>query len=309
MDFAGNFVVAWWDYNYFPPIGKWGLGGPGATGVYGQRFSSSGARRGGEFVVHQSGFTFHSQAVASDATGNFTVMFDRRTDGSASGVFAQRYDAEGAPREAAFQVNSTSAGDQQRPVVASDAGGRLFSAWTSTGQDGDSHGVYAQRYGDIAPMALVLDTAPWAGANGNGVLEPGESVDLGPFWRNVTGAPLAVTGDMVSFTGPPASGVSYLAARLRGRLRDDSRRRQRRVHELLPGGDRLRRHAARQHWHATLTETLSPQILGRTKPWVLHVGGSFTDVPGTSPYFRTSRPYCIGGSPAAARPACTARAA
>jgi hypothetical protein len=286
MDFAGNFVVVWWDYNYFPPMGKWGLGGPGATGVYGQRFSASGAPRGPEFTVHQSGFTYHDAAAASDAAGNFIVVFDGVSDGGGSGVMARRYDAAGVPRQGAFPVNTTSLGDQQRPVVASDVWGRLFSAWTSNGQDGSAHGVYAQRFGDIAPMALVLDTAPWAGANGNGVLEPGESVDVGPFWRNLTGAPLAVTGDILSFTGPPASGVSYLlqdAVGSYGTIPDGVTAVCTNCYQVAIGYGGTR---PTQHWHATLTETLSPAALGRTKPWALHVGGSFTDVPGGSPYFR-----------------------
>ena len=46
-------------------------------------------------------------AVASDATGNFVVVWASLTAGrSVYGVFGQRYDASGAPRGAEFQVNT-----------------------------------------------------------------------------------------------------------------------------------------------------------------------------------------------------------
>jgi hypothetical protein len=40
------------------------------------------------------------------------------------------------------------------------------------------------------------------------------------------------------------------------------------------------------HWDAIFTERLTPDALGQTKPWSLHVGESFNDVPKASPYYR-----------------------
>jgi hypothetical protein len=40
------------------------------------------------------------------------------------------------------------------------------------------------------------------------------------------------------------------------------------------------------HWDATLTERLTPDALGQTKPWLVHIGDSFADVPKTSGYYR-----------------------
>jgi len=43
-------------------------------------------------------------------------------------------------------VNTFTAGDQRDPSMAMDAAGNFVVAWTSTGQDGDGDGVFAQRF-------------------------------------------------------------------------------------------------------------------------------------------------------------------
>src|SRR4029078_11296080 len=40
------------------------------------------------------------------------------------------------------------------------------------------------------------------------------------------------------------------------------------------------------HWDATATETLGPDNQGQRQSWLLHVGGSFTDVPASNPFYR-----------------------
>jgi hypothetical protein len=39
-------------------------------------------------------------------------------------------------------------------------------------------------------------------------------------------------------------------------------------------------------WDAVFTERITPDSLGQTKPWLVHVGESFADVPKTSGYYR-----------------------
>ena len=41
-------------------------------------------------------------------------------DGSGSGIYAQRYDAQGVPQGGEFRVNSTTSGDQRYSSVAMD---------------------------------------------------------------------------------------------------------------------------------------------------------------------------------------------
>jgi hypothetical protein len=52
--------------------------------------------------------------------------------------------------------------------VAADAGGRFVIAWSSFGQDGDLHGVFAQRFG--VPITLDVDGNGMADALTAGLL-------------------------------------------------------------------------------------------------------------------------------------------
>ena len=83
-DASGNFVVVWQS-----------LGQDGSHyGIFGQRFTAAGARRGGEFQVNT--YTFSAQvwpAVGSDAVGNFAVAWGGLSpvDTLRTGVTLQRY--------------------------------------------------------------------------------------------------------------------------------------------------------------------------------------------------------------------------
>jgi hypothetical protein len=86
-------------------------------------------------------------SVAADAAGNFVVVWATDgQDGSGAGVFARRYDANGAPRGPEFQVNTYTTDDQSFPSVASDAAGNFVVVWESNGQDGDSIGIFGRRF-------------------------------------------------------------------------------------------------------------------------------------------------------------------
>jgi hypothetical protein len=267
-DAAGNFVVAWQSY---------GQDGS-AFGVFAQRYDSSGVPQGSEFQVNT--YTTGQQwfpAAASDAAGNFVVAwFSDGLDGSAFGVFAQRYDASGAPFGSELQVNTYTTGGQFLPSVASNAGGDFVVAWTSEGQDGSGYGVFAQRYVGITPAALAVDPM------GNGVLETGESVEVKPSWRNVSGQSQTFDGVASNFTGPAAAGVSYQlqdATGSYGTVPDGTTAMCSDCYgvEVQSTGTR-----PAPHWDATLLETAG----NATKTWKLHVGESFTDVPKTSGYYR-----------------------
>jgi len=103
---------------------------------------------GGEFKVNT--YTIGLQgasAVAMDADGDFVVTWlSNGQDGSNFGIYAQRYNAAGAPQGSEFRVNTFTTGNQQNPAVAMDAAGNFVVTWQSNGQDGDFDGIYAQRY-------------------------------------------------------------------------------------------------------------------------------------------------------------------
>jgi Ca2+-binding RTX toxin-like protein len=85
----GGFVVAW---------SSFGQDGPG-FGIYARRYDAQGQAMGGEFPVNTH--TANSQfepTVTALADGGFVVAWSSLgQDGPGSGVYAQRYDASGAP--------------------------------------------------------------------------------------------------------------------------------------------------------------------------------------------------------------------
>ena len=103
---------------------------------------------GTEFRVNST--TAQSQydpSVAALSNGGFVVTWQSDgQDTSASGIYAQRYSADGTKAGAEFLVNSTTANDQKEPSALGLAGGSFVIAWVSQGQDGSGWGVYAQRY-------------------------------------------------------------------------------------------------------------------------------------------------------------------
>jgi hypothetical protein len=133
----GRFVVAW------TADGQDGSG----TGVYGRRYDAAGAALGGEFRINTETVGSQQYArVAAAGAGDFVVAWASvGQDGSARGVYAQRYAADGTRRGGEFRVNQVVAGEQFAPTIAADAAGGFVVTWTGA-QDGDQFGVYARAY-------------------------------------------------------------------------------------------------------------------------------------------------------------------
>jgi hypothetical protein len=132
---TGGFVVAW--------DGQDGSG----YGVFARRFDSSGAPEGAaEFRVNSytTGAQSHP-ALAPDASEGFVVVWESDLqDGSAAGVFAQRYDGGLAPLGGEFRVNVYTTSYQNAVSVASDASGAFLVAWSGAEETGAD--VIGQRY-------------------------------------------------------------------------------------------------------------------------------------------------------------------
>jgi hypothetical protein len=240
--------------------------------------------QGVEFRVNT--VTFSQQwrpSVASDANGNFVVSWsDKTQDRDGYGVVARRFAASGVPRGADFLVNTYTASNQRLPGVAADASGNFVVIWNSAGQDGSDAGVFGQRFGGLVPTALNVDTA----VGGNGVLEPGESVDVKPSWRNVNGAALTFAAGGSSLTGPPASGVSYELHDAVGDYGTVSNGATAECSDCYHVGVTFAGTRPALHWDATLEEHITPDSLGQTEGWALHVGESFADVPRSNSFYR-----------------------
>jgi hypothetical protein len=136
-DAAGNFVVVWDSINQ----DGW------SYGIFGQRFNASGVRQGSEFRVNS--YTTMGQrdpAVASDANGNFVVVWDSISPSGTYEIFGQRFSSSGVPLGSEFQVNSYTPGNQFQPSLSTDANGNFVVVWSSRDQDGSFYGVFGQRF-------------------------------------------------------------------------------------------------------------------------------------------------------------------
>jgi hypothetical protein len=138
MNSAGDFVVTWTS-----------IAADGTTySVAAQRFNAAGVKQGSEFQVNTTatGDQYNSD-VGIDANGNFVVVWQSiNQDGGGSGIFGQRYAADGSKQGGEFQVNTYTTSDQSFPTVAVAPGGEFVVTWSSSGQDGDGFGVYGQQY-------------------------------------------------------------------------------------------------------------------------------------------------------------------
>ena len=137
----GSYVVAWRDYT---------LGDGNADGIFAQRFNADNSPAGGEFLVNTTTASNQIQPAVAAVTGGFVVAWtdDSGADGSAHGVFAQRYQNDGTALGSEFQVNSFVTSTQWEPSVASLNGGGFVVTWSSYNQDAGvtDYGVFGQLY-------------------------------------------------------------------------------------------------------------------------------------------------------------------
>ncbi len=171
MDGAGNFVVAWTDYN--DRDGD-------ALGVIAQRYTASGQRSGPEFAV--ASLTAGSQFQGSAAMGPLGSFVIAWVDSTAAGnpdVWARRFLADGSPLGSQFRVNVRTDSNQVLPAAAMADDGRFVIAWMDRGaEDGSGHGVFFRLYesnglpltGDVsAPLLVSGDQRdPYVAAAGDG---------------------------------------------------------------------------------------------------------------------------------------------
>ena len=134
----GGWVVTW---------NSTGQDGSG-LGIFGQRFSADGTAVGSEFQVNT--YTTSDQwwpASAALSDGGWVVTWHSEgQDGSDRGVYAQRYDSNGAAVGTEFLVNTVTASFQETPKIAALPDGGWVITWQSYGQDGSWSSIHGQRY-------------------------------------------------------------------------------------------------------------------------------------------------------------------
>lgn len=166
-DGAGGVIVAWTDWR----------SGADQPDLYAQRLSGAGAAlwiANGVAVSAATG-TQEAPVIVGDGAGGATIAWQDDRDGITWDVYAQRFDATGAPLWTANGVAVASgAGNQWYPAMVASAAGGVMLVWQDT-RDGLGYQTWAQL---VQPDGNVL----WGGG---GLLVCGAS--------ETQGAPLAVS--------------------------------------------------------------------------------------------------------------------
>jgi hypothetical protein len=274
IDSTGKTIVTWSSY----------LQDGSAGGVYAQRLDATGNKLGPEFNVntYTTGIQSDSRiAVAPD--DSFAIVWmsagqDDPNGGNPFGIFGQLFDSSGKRAGAELPINLFTVSIQWYPHVAAGNDGMFVVVWDSFNQDGSNMGVESRAAGFPAARPAAVDSRASGGAsNINGVLEVAERVTVDTAYRNGSASPLALTGAASNAQGP--AGGTYT---LNDTVADyesigagaeaDCFTATADCYELTVGGTR-----PQPHWDAAFDETLSSNAF--VKPWTLHVGGSFPDVP------------------------------
>ncbi|WP_148219482.1 beta strand repeat-containing protein [Azospirillum sp. B510] len=135
---GGGHLVSWFTMNADGTV----------QSINARRFDAAGAAVGQDFLVGTVGGGVGvnwSPTITGLADGGFVALW-KKPDGSGTGIFGQRFDATGAMQGSVFQVNATTAYDQQLPSAVALPDGGFVVTWTSANQDGGGNGIFGQRY-------------------------------------------------------------------------------------------------------------------------------------------------------------------
>ena len=100
--------------------------------------------------------------------GYVAVWVSDNQDGDQEGVFAQTFDASGAPSGGEFQVNLTYADRQQAPAVATLDNGDFVVVWESIGQDNYGYGIFGRQFAaDGTPLGGEFEVSSRSNADQN----------------------------------------------------------------------------------------------------------------------------------------------
>ena len=156
----GGFVQVWIDTG----------GADGSQyGIYGQRYDANGNAVGGQFLVNTNTTQKQDDAsIAMHSDGSFIVMWDGPGDGSGTGVFAQRFVADGSRIGGEFQINTTTTSNQQYPELDFADDGSFVATWACTSGSGPARTLF-QRFdasgakvgSEVTPLPVQVSTRLW----------------------------------------------------------------------------------------------------------------------------------------------------
>ena len=226
-------------------------------------------------VVFAGGSTTIQGALHSAASKDYELDFFSNSTCDPSGF------GEGETYLGSKTVTANASGDATFSVAFPVEAHRV----TATATDPNGNTSELSLCAAAVPAALNVDPGAGATSDGNGVLEPGETVAVQPAWKNASALPLDPTGAATAPTGP--AGATYTIVDASG------------DYGTIPAGATrgceatpdcysfsVSSPAARPaaHWDAGFTETLD--VAEAVKSWKLHVGDSFTDVPRSYPFYK-----------------------
>jgi len=127
----GGWVVAWLDDAF----------------MLQQRFDASGNQVGDPALINSTFTSIGDQVPALSALADGGWIATWQVGIGTADIFQQQFAEDGSPIGDATKINTTTTGSQQDTAVAALADGGWVVTWESGGgQDGDSFGVYLQRY-------------------------------------------------------------------------------------------------------------------------------------------------------------------
>jgi Ca2+-binding RTX toxin-like protein len=176
----GDYVVTWHQYN---------------EGIYLQRFNAAGESLGNPYQIPATDFGYgDAPAITAMANGGFAVAWSSQY--GSTGVFAQRFDANGVPVGAKLTASNTTSGSFYSPTITALSNGGL-----AIGFDYGSGGYYVQ------PQVATFDAA----GTRTGVLAVTSLNDTSSY-ANVDVAALAKGGYVVTYEGGTATSYTGVYA-------------------------------------------------------------------------------------------------
>jgi len=179
MNASGDFVVVWESY---------GQDGGNLEDIFAQRYSAGGIPVGPEFQVNTYTTGFQKMpAVAINDNGEFAITWHGIGQEDSYGVYAQRYNSNGSKFASQFLVNTYTTDGQSNPSIAMDNTGNMFVTWQSIGQDGNSSGLYYQKF-DSSNNRLEVQTerkvhSYTTGSQGSPIISGDKNGNFFVVWR------------------------------------------------------------------------------------------------------------------------------
>jgi len=192
---SGQFVINWVGF---------GAGGPG---IWARSFDADGNPTTGEIKVNQGSIptALPVSDVAINTAGEFVVAWEGVSSAPYQGIFARRFDSDGAPLAGQFPVAVAAMQDRRDPRIASDRAGNFIVTWTTPNGDGDGDAISAKFYdrsGTALSTEFVVNEVT-AGHQYGGHVALGDSATFVVTWNTPDGSNYGVVARKGGVTAIP----------------------------------------------------------------------------------------------------------